>query len=128
MCPMDRRRYPPDWEEISHRIRFVRAGGKCEGCDRYPQCRAEHGQPHPVTGSKVFLTTAHWPDPDPSNNDDQNLHAWCQRCHNTMDAQMRVQNRRKRLREKQRKAGQLRFVFLRIGRERERRGAAWRQL
>lgn len=30
--PMDRRKYPTNWEAISHRIRFERAGGKCEQC------------------------------------------------------------------------------------------------
>lgn len=30
--PMDRSRYPADWEAISLRIRFERAGGKCEWC------------------------------------------------------------------------------------------------
>lgn len=34
---MDMKRYPPDWKAISHRIRFERAGGKCE------QCGAAHG-------------------------------------------------------------------------------------
>lgn len=30
--PMQRDRYPDDWEAISRRIRFDRAGGKCEQC------------------------------------------------------------------------------------------------
>lgn len=30
--PMDRTRYPANWEAISHHIRFVRAGGRCERC------------------------------------------------------------------------------------------------
>lgn len=116
--PINRKLYPPDWEEISHRIRFICAGGKCEGCERYPDCRAEHGQPHPVTGSMVILTTAHWPDPSPANNDEGNLHAWCQRCHNTMDAAMRLYNRRRNYRARQRAAGQMEMAF-----KRERRRA-----
>ncbi len=28
----DKSKYPPDWAAISHRIRFERAGGKCERC------------------------------------------------------------------------------------------------
>lgn len=32
MMPMQRDRYPDDWEEISRRIRFERAGNKCEQC------------------------------------------------------------------------------------------------
>jgi hypothetical protein len=57
--PMDFSRYPPDWKTISLYIRFSRAGGRCEGSPKYPDCRAKHGEPHPVTGSKVVLTTAH---------------------------------------------------------------------
>lgn len=30
--PMKRERYPADWSSISHRIRFVRANGRCEEC------------------------------------------------------------------------------------------------
>jgi hypothetical protein len=41
-----------------------RSGNRCEGSPLYPDCRAVNGQPHPVTGSRVVLTTAHWPDPD----------------------------------------------------------------
>lgn len=36
--PMDKSRYPADWKAISKRIRFERAGGKCE------QCGAPNGQ------------------------------------------------------------------------------------
>lgn len=31
--PMNRKHYPPNWEEISDRIRFDRAGGCCEQCN-----------------------------------------------------------------------------------------------
>lgn len=30
--PMDRKRYPANWEVISRRVRFERAGNKCEWC------------------------------------------------------------------------------------------------
>lgn len=30
--PMDKSKYPPNWDEISHQIRFDRAGGRCELC------------------------------------------------------------------------------------------------
>lgn len=107
--PMRRAAYPANWEEISHYIRFVRAGGKCEGSPAYPDCRAEHGQPHPVTGSKVCLTTAHYPDSEPGNVELSNLFAWCERCHNTMDAPMRLKNRRKKAEHNRQRAGQLTF-------------------
>ena len=75
--------YPKDWKVISLAIR-ERAGWKCEGSPAFPQCRAVNGEPHPVTGKKVVLTTAHL-DHNESNCDPQNLRAWCQRCHNTYD-------------------------------------------
>lgn len=30
--PMDKSKYPVNWDEISQQIRFERAGGKCEWC------------------------------------------------------------------------------------------------
>ena len=67
--------YPPDWPEISRRIRFERAGNCCEWC-----FAANHWF-HPQTGSVVVLAVAHL-DHDPSNNADDNLAALCQACHN----------------------------------------------
>lgn len=66
-----------------------RAGNHCEGSPAYPDCRAANGLPHPVTQAKVVLTTAHL-DHDPTNNNQANLRAWCQRCHNTYDARARA--------------------------------------
>ncbi len=83
--PMDRSRYPTNWPEISRRIRFDRAGGRCEWCG------AEIYKPHPITGSIVILSVHHIgvPKPDGSPGDvhdkmdcrDENLAALCQRCH-----------------------------------------------
>lgn len=80
-------RYPKDWPEISSRIR-ARAGNCCEGSPAFPDCRVANGLPHPMTGSRVVLTVAHL-DHQPESIDDDNLRAWCQRCHNTYDAPMR---------------------------------------
>lgn len=80
--PENRARYPKDWPEISKRIRFGRAGGKCEWCG------AEHGKPHPETGSKVVLTVAHL-DHSPENCEESNLAALCQKCHNSYDMDSR---------------------------------------
>lgn len=108
--PENRDRYPADWRRISERIRFGRAGGRCEcrgecGIDHraeaesasWPRdrCRAVHETPHPVTGSAVVLTVAHL-DHTPENVDPANLRAWCQRCHNTYDAPMRRRHARRR--------------------------------
>ena len=51
--PENKARYPKDWALRSYFVRFVRGRGKCEWCG------AEHGKPHPITGSIVVLTTAH---------------------------------------------------------------------
>ena len=81
--------YPSNWTEISQNIRFERARGHCEWCG------AVHGQPHPETGSRVILATAHL-DHNPANNAADNLAALCQKCHNTYDAGKRHANRKHR--------------------------------
>ena len=81
--------YPPDWGEISQRIRFQRARARCEWCG------AAHGRPHPETGSRVILATAHL-DHNPANNSESNLAALCQKCHNRYDAGKRHSNRKHR--------------------------------
>ena len=108
--PENRARYPSDWKDISHRIRFGRAEGRCEcrgecGRDHYyeslgsdkpnetsERCRSLHGEPHPHTGSTVVLTTAHL-DHTPEHCDDDNLRAMCQRCHLAYDADHHAQSR-----------------------------------
>ncbi len=92
--------YPPDWPTISARIRFERAAGRCEctgqcGIDHGGRCTAVHGQPHPVTGSRVVLTTSHQ-DHDPTNCCDDNLCAMCQRCHFAYDQDHHATTRRRR--------------------------------
>jgi cytochrome c553 len=77
--PEMRARYPKDWARRSYFVRFVRARGRCEWCG------AEHGQPHPVTGNRVVLTTAHVHDDRPEAASLLNLAALCQRCHNRHD-------------------------------------------
>lgn len=95
---MQRELYPADWEAISKRIR-ARAGGRCEWCN------AENGRAHPVTGSLVVLTVAHL-DHDPSNCDERNLAALCQRCHIRYDARQHAKSAQATRRRKQVKAGQ----------------------
>ena len=113
---MNRADYPPDWEEISHRIRFERAGGRCE-CDgrcgishQGGRCEAVHGGKHPETGSVVWLTTAHL-NHDTTDNRDTNLMAMCQQCHLSYDADHHAETRRANLRQKQINAGQLELAI-----------------
>ena len=89
--PDQKARYPKDWSAISLRVR-ERAGWRCEGSPGfYPDCRATHREPHPVTGSIVILTVAHL-DHTPENVGDENLMAMCQRCHLTYDAKHHAAN------------------------------------
>lgn len=87
-------RYPSNWKEIRGRV-LARANNRCEGSPAYPECRAENGLPHPITGSKVVLTVAHL-NHTPEDCSMDNLRAWCQKCHNTYDAPMRAKGRRER--------------------------------
>lgn len=80
----------PEWLWIRF-IALLRAGFRCEGTPRYPDCRAENGKPHPVTGSTVVLTIMHL-DHDLANDDPSNFAAGCQRCHLTYDAALHARN------------------------------------
>lgn len=116
--PENRARYPSDWKAISLRIRFERAGGRCEcdgKCGREHEggrCDARHGFPHPETSSLVVLTTAHISD-EVEDCSDENLFAACQRCHNRYDAPKRAAGVAARREAERRrvldKAGQLAF-------------------
>lgn len=108
--------YGPDWPAISQRIRFDRAGGRCEACGRPHGAliitTPNGGWIDPATGeawlpggraaafrgtTRVFLATAHL-DHNPANNDDSNLKALCQRCHMVNDLWQHVRQRRLNLR------------------------------
>ena len=73
--PENKARYPVDWKTRSRFVRFVRARNKCEWCG------AKNHEPHPITGSRVVLTTAHVYDRRPEAASLLNLAALCQRCH-----------------------------------------------
>lgn len=113
--------YPIDWRELSATIRFRRAGGYCEVCQRPHGQTVFHlgdgrwwdaaaaawrsGQGRQirlvpgaddvlgaVRTTRVVLATAHR-DHNPSNNANANLAAFCQRCHMMHD---RPEHRRRR--------------------------------
>ena len=99
--------YPRAWRELSHRVRFERARGQCQGCGRPHlvrlRClpdgrwfdeaaktwRDRRGRPARwpdlveairLRTTRVVLAAAHL-DSDPTNNRLANLRAFCQRCH-----------------------------------------------
>jgi hypothetical protein len=85
--PMQPEKYPPNWAEISRRIRFERAGNRCEVCG------AENYAPHPRTGSIVILTVAHL-NHQPNDCRPENLRAMCQACHLSYDAAKHARSRK----------------------------------
>ena len=107
--PENRGRYPKDWKLRSYFVRFVRAKGFCERVrvgGRIVGCGAEHGALHPITGSRVVLTTAHVFDDRPEEASLLNLAAWCQRCHNGHDMKAR---RRGIIERREAASGQMRI-------------------
>lgn len=102
--PENRSRYPSDWKDISKRIRFDRAAGRCEcegECGRGThdgRCPNEHGGEAYGTGSAVILTVAHL-DHVPENCGDENLKAMCQGCHLHYDRRHHAETRYRTQRE-----------------------------
>ena len=107
--PDDRSRYPPDWPEISRRIRD-RAGGRCEcggecGLHRGRRCEEVGGEAARWARGRVVLTVAHL-DHTPENCDEGNLRAMCQRCHLRYDVDHHRESRLRRRREAEASSGQ----------------------
>ncbi|WP_017711127.1 hypothetical protein [Prochlorothrix hollandica] len=111
--PMDRSLYPANWEQIALEVK-AEAGWRCKWCDKpcrepgeewhqtvsrilssgelnwYLQTRDGEtnamGETRMVERPQRFvLTTAHYPDHDPSNCDRGNLVALCSTCHTRLD-------------------------------------------
>lgn len=70
-----RKRYPPDWPQISLRLR---RRGRCDWCS------ARGGHPHPDTGKPVRLTAAHV-NSTPEDCRPANLRCLCKSCHIALD-------------------------------------------
>lgn len=86
--PMDRKRYPADWDEIARRVKDE-ADWKCEVCGR--QCRRP-GEPFDT--HRRTLTVAHL-DHTPENCERSNLKAMCPACHLRYDAAQHAESRRR---------------------------------
>ena len=97
--PFHAERYPPNWSEISLATR-QEAGWRCQFCG------AAHGQPNPLTGSRVVLTVAHL-DHDTTNSAPENRRALCQLCHLRHDARHHADSAAATRRQRRRDAGQI---------------------
>ena len=111
--------YPPHWRELSRRVRFERAKGKCQGCGRPHlvrlRClpdgrwfdelertwRDRRGRPARwpdlveaarFRTTRVVLAAAHL-DGNPANNRLANLKSLCQRCHVLHDVRHHTRQR-----------------------------------
>lgn len=93
MSPFDISRYPPDWKEISQRVK-ERAGWRCQcegecGRSHGGRCQAHHGDDFYPSGKPrkrpVTLTTAHL-DHATSGTDESRMRAMCEACHLRYDA------------------------------------------
>lgn len=93
--PIDYKKYPANWHEISKRIR-ERSGGQCE-CDG--MCNLHHGrrcveingEPAIWANGKIVLTVAHLNHTEMDCRD-ENLKALCQRCHLRYDSKLHALN------------------------------------
>lgn len=109
--PIDYRRYPADWKQISEFIRHTRAAGRCEWSDG-ERCEALNYRPHPVTGSRVILTVAHVCECVPKCGDPAHLYALCQMHHLRLDLAHHIRNAARTRRRRKIEAGQLEITEL----------------
>lgn len=92
--PMDRKKYPADWEKLARMVKDE-ADWKCEECGK--QCRrpGEKFDTHRRT-----LTVAHL-NHKPWDCRRENLKALCAPCHLRYDSKHHAETRRKHMKEKQ---------------------------
>lgn len=87
--PMEKSRYPENWEKIAFEIKQA-AGWKCQICGK--QCRRP-GEPFDT--HKRTLTVAHL-NHTPEDMRLENLKAMCAPCHLRYDAQQHAETRKTR--------------------------------
>lgn len=138
--PMDRSRYPRNWNKVSRTLRRI-AGYRCEWCGRangtplpsgatYKKGR-RRGMPVPV-----IVTVAHlgvpYPDGRPGDSSDkhdlrhENLAVLCAKCHLAYDLEHHIKNAKRTKARKKREAalasGQLRLIDFSLGDQCEHEG------
>lgn len=87
--PMDRKRYPSDWEDIAYRVK-QKADWKCQVCGK--QCRRPD---EPFYTHRRTLTVAHL-NHIPEDCSEENLKAMCAPCHLRYDAAHHAETRRRK--------------------------------
>ena len=87
--PMDRARYPDNWEKIALAVKTA-AGWKCQKCGK--QCR-KPGEPFDT--HKRTLTVAHL-NHTPEDVREENLMAMCAPCHVRYDAKHHAETRKRK--------------------------------
>ena len=87
--PMERDRYPEDWERIASKVKESN-GWRCEGCGK--QCRRP-GEPFDT--HKRTLTVHHI-NHRPEDCREENLVALCAPCHLRADAKHHAETRKRR--------------------------------
>lgn len=108
--PIDYSKYPANWKDEIRPGVLKRANYKCEVCgvgQRWKGYRDRVGdfvhcdefmlkwaKKHNTKIITIYLAVAHL-DHDVENNEDSNLRAMCQQCHNRYDAEFRKVNRLK---------------------------------
>jgi len=85
--PMDRSKYPPDWDDIAKAVKEA-AGWRCELCNK--PCRRP-GEKH--TTHKITLTVAHINHVE-GDCRPENLSALCAPCHLRYDAKRKTLQKR----------------------------------
>ncbi|RYZ16904.1 MAG: hypothetical protein EOO70_03335 [Myxococcaceae bacterium] len=112
--PVDWSLYPKNWRDLVAQVRarsrdVCECRGQCGRARCQTGCGAINKQPHPVTGSRVVLTTAHL-DHNTTHNDLSNLLHLCQSCHLHLDRHQHGANARATVQARQaqvmREAGQ----------------------
>jgi hypothetical protein len=86
--PTNKDLYPPDWEEISTRIKAA-TGWVCQECGK--QCYLP-GEP---CADRTMVLTVHHLDHNPVNCAEDNLIALCAPCHLRADANHHARNARR---------------------------------
>ena len=116
--PIDPTAYPPDWPEISARIR-ERDGNRCRDCGVAQGARGyrdrwgnfiEVGQGAAPAGVKIIvirLTVSHQHGADTRTASDDELRTRCQRCHLRYDRELHGRNASLTRRATRRRSGQL---------------------